>query len=69
MSFAVISYVTPAGKPRSSGAVHAAAGRNGGRAGACSNWCPAATSLAYGLGVSLRDMAKPQAALAHVPVF
>jgi Pyridoxamine 5'-phosphate oxidase len=141
-SFAVISYVTPAGKPRSSGVVCAAVGhrlyvvtaadswkarqisngdevavtvpiRRGGLlslvapippatvsfhatatihpAGSVSiekvskklaskqpkerrgtscllELVPKGTFLTYGLGVSLQDMAKPEAALAHVPV-
>jgi pyridoxamine 5'-phosphate oxidase-like protein len=141
-SFAVISYVTPAGKPRSSGVVCAAVGhrlyvvtaadswkarqisngdevavtvpiRRGGLlslvapippatvsfhatatvhpAGSVSiekvpkklasqlpkerrgtgcllELAPEGTFLTYGLGVSLQDMAKPEAALVHVPV-
>ncbi|SRR6266568_7178848 len=141
-SFAVVSYVTPAGKPRSSGVVCAAAGRRLYLATAADSWkarqlsdgdevavtvpirrggllslvapippatvsfrarvtvhpagtvsiesvskklashlpperrsdgcllelVPGGTFLTYGLGVSLRDMAKPEAALAHVPV-
>jgi hypothetical protein len=141
-SFAVISYVTPAGKPRSSGVVYAAVGRRlyvvtaadswkarqlsdgdevavtvpirrGGvlslvapippatisfhaqatvhpagsfsiesvpkklasqlpperrRVGCLLELVPGGDFLTYGLGVSLRDMAKPEAALAHVPV-
>jgi hypothetical protein len=141
-SFAVISYVTPAGKPRSSGVMCAAAGhrlyvvtaadswkarqistgdpiavtvpiRRGGLlslvapippatvcfhatatvhpAGSVSNervpkklasqlprerrsagclleLVPEGNFLTYGLGVPLQDMAKPEAALAHVPV-
>jgi len=31
-------------------------------------YVPEGNFLTYGLGVSLRDMAKPDAALAHVPV-
>jgi hypothetical protein len=142
ISFAVISYVTPAGKPRSSGVMCAAARRRmylvtapdswkarqisdgdevavtvpirrGGllslispippatvsfhatarvhpagpvsmeqvpkklvsqlpqerrRAGCLLELVPEGNFLAYGLGVSLQDMAKPDAALAHVPV-
>jgi hypothetical protein len=141
-SFAVISYVTPAGKPRSSGVMCAAAGRRlylvtapdswkarqisdgdqvavtvpirrGGllsliipippatvsfhatarvhpagwagigpvpkkllsqlpkqrrEAGCLLELVPEGNFLAYGLGVSLPDMAKPDAALTHVPV-
>jgi Pyridoxamine 5'-phosphate oxidase len=141
-SFAVISYVTPAGKPRASGVVYAAAGRRlyvvtaadswkarqisdgdevavtvpirrGGmlslvapippatvsfharatvrpagsvniesvskklasqlpkerrQAGCLLELVPHGNFLTYGLGVSLQDMAKPAAALAHVPI-
>ena len=141
-SFAIISYVTPAGKPRSSGVMCAAEGhrlyvvtaadswkarqistgdevavtvpiRRGGllsliapippatvsfhatatvhpagsvsiekvpkklasqlpkerrSAGCLLELAPKGNFLAYGLGVSLRDMAKPKAAQAHVPV-
>jgi hypothetical protein len=141
-SFAIISYVTPAGKPRSSGVMCAAVGhrmylvtavdswkarqisngdavavtvpiRRGGllslvapippatvsfhakatvhpagsvsiekvpkklasqlpkerwSAGCLLELAPEGNFLIYGLGVSLQDMAKPEAALAHVPV-
>jgi hypothetical protein len=141
-SFAVISYVTPAGKPRSSGVMCAAAGgrvyvvtaegswkarqissgdevavtmpiRRGGllslvapippatvsfqakatvhpagaasiekvpkklasqlpkarrSAGCLLELVPEGNFLTYGVGVSIQDMAKPEAALAHVPV-
>jgi pyridoxamine 5'-phosphate oxidase-like protein len=141
-SFAIISYVTPAGKPRSSGVMCAAVGhhlylvtaadswkarqisygdevavtvpiRRGGllslvapippatvsfhakatvhpagsvsiekvpkklasqlpkerwSAGCLLELAPEGNFLTYGLGVSLQDMAKPEAALAHVPV-
>ena len=141
-SFAILSYVTPAGKPRSSGVMCAAVGhrlyvvtaadswktrqistgdevavtvpiRRGGllslvapippatvsfhatatvhpadsvsiekvpkklasqlpterrSAGCLLELAPEGNFLTYGLGVSLRDMAKPAAALAHVPV-
>lgn len=140
-SFAIISYVTPAGKPRSSGVVYAAAGhrlyvvtaaeswkarqisngdqvaltvpiRRGGllslvtpippatvsfhakatvhpagsvsiekvpkklasqlpkerrETGCLLELVPEGNFLTYGLGVSLQDLAKPEAALAHVP--
>jgi Pyridoxamine 5'-phosphate oxidase len=139
-SFAVISYVTPGGKPRSSGVMCAAAGRHLYVATAADSWkarqisdgdqvavtvpirrggllsligpippatvsfhatatvhaagsvsiesvskklasllpkdrksgcllelVPEGSFLTYGLGVSLQDMAKPEAALAHVP--
>ena len=142
ISFAVISYVTPAGKPRSSGVMCTAARRRLYLVTAADSWkarqicdgdevavtvpvrrggllslispippatvsfhatarvhpagpvsieqvpkklisqlprerrgagcllelVPEGNFLAYGLGVSLRDMAKPDAALAHVPV-
>ena len=140
-SFAVISYVTPTGKPRASGVMYAAQGRRlyvvtapdswkarqiadgdqvaitvaihrGGvlslvapippatisfharatvhpagsvniesmskklaagnpaerRTGCVLELVPSGTFLTYGLGVPLQDMAKPDAALAHVPV-
>jgi hypothetical protein len=141
-SFAVISYVTPKGKPRSSGVVYAAEGRhlymvtapdswkarqisdgdevavtvpirrggmlslvapippatvsfhtrakvhpagsvsiesvskklasllpkNQAAAGCLIELVPDGNFLAYGVGVSLRDLAKPATALAHVPV-
>lgn len=139
-SFAVVSYVTPAGKPRSSGVIYAAVGRRlyvvtapdswkarqisdgdevavtvpvrrGGllsligpippatvsfharatvhpagsvsidsvskklasqlpkdrKSGCLLELVPDGSLLTYGLGVSLQDMAKPTAALAHVP--
>jgi hypothetical protein len=76
-SFAVLSHVTPAGEPRSSGVMYKTLGRqlyvavapDGWKASACLiEVIPEGTFVTYGVGVPLLKMRDPATARARVPV-